>query len=72
MKTQITILDLIKQCRTTEVIWRQELGFTENKEALKTLLDSYVQVAMITMNDEEVEYKQFYDMVLEKFEENYD
>lgn len=66
------ILEIIKDSSVTNTIWRQELNRTEDRETLKILLDSYIEVAMITLGDEGITYKMFYDMVLQKFEENYE
>lgn len=69
---KFNILEIIKDSSVTKTIWKQELNRTEDKGTLKILLDSYIEVAMITLGDEEVTYKMFYDMVLQKFEERYE
>lgn len=71
MNNKFNIIEIIKDSSVTNTIWKQELNRTEDKETLKILLDSYVEVAMIALGDEDVTYKMFYDMVLQKFEENY-
>jgi len=71
MNSNFNILEIVKDSSVTNTIWKQELNRTEDKETLKILLDSYVEVAMITMNDENTPYVEFYYMVLQKFEENY-
>ncbi len=72
MNNKFNILEIIKDSSITNTIWKQELNRTEDKETLKILLDSYVEVAMITLGDEDITYKMFYDTVLQKFEENYE
>jgi hypothetical protein len=68
--TTINLIDIIRDSSITRTIWQQELKCTEDKEVLKILLDSYVEIAMITMHDKEVSYREFYDAVLLRFEEN--
>lgn len=64
----ITILDIIKESSVTKTIWKQELKSTEDVSTLRALLTAYVNVATEHMNVE-IEYKDFYDKVLNRFEE---
>jgi len=64
----ITILDIIKESSVTKTIWKQELKSTEDVSTLRALLTAYVNVATEYMNVE-IEYKDFYDKVLNRFEE---
>ncbi|UZV41235.1 hypothetical protein vBVpaMR16F_169 [Vibrio phage vB_VpaM_R16F] len=69
----ITLLDIIKRCRTMNTIRTQELKSTTDFDTLKTLYSAYVDVSMENLVGEytgcEVKYKEFYDKVLNKFEE---
>lgn len=65
----ITILDIIKDSSVTKTIWKQELKSTEDVPTLRALLAAYVSVATEYMNVE-IEYKDFYDKVLNRFEES--
>lgn len=64
----ITILDIIKDSSVTKTIWKQELKCTEDVSTLRALLIAYVNVATEYMNVE-IEYKDFYSKVLNRFEE---
>lgn len=69
----ITLLDIIKRCRTMNTIRTQELKSTTDFDTLQTLYSAYVDVSMETLTREytdcEVKYKEFYDKVLNRFEE---
>ena len=65
----ITILDIIKDSSVTKTIWKQELKSTEDVSTLRALLAAYVSVAAEYMNVE-IEYKDFYNKVLNRFEES--
>ena len=65
----ITILDIIKDSSVTKTIWKQELKSTEDVPTLRALLAAYVSVAAEYMNVE-IEYKDFYNKVLNRFEES--
>lgn len=69
----ITLFDIIKRCRTMNTIRTQELNSTIDLTTLQTLYDAYVTVAMENLAGEctgcEMKYKEFYDKVLNKFEE---
>lgn len=73
--TTITLLDIVKQCRTMNTIRVQELGGTEDLLTLQQLYVSYTDVVWESFGREytgyEIEYKKFYDKVLQRFEENY-
>lgn len=64
----ITILDIIKDSSVTKTIWKQELKSTEDLPTLRALLTAYVDVATECMNVE-IEYKDFYNKVLNRLEE---
>jgi len=69
----ITLLDIIKRCRTMNTIRTQELKSTTDFNILQTLYSAYVIVSMETITREysgcTMKYKYFYDRVLNKFEE---
>lgn len=71
MKTEIKLLDIIKQNHTMETIRKQELHSTEDFETLHTLYLSYNVVVKETFAiDCEILYSEFYYMVLQRFERN--
>ena len=67
----ITILDIIKESSVTKTIWKQELKSTEDVSTLRALLTAYVNVATedLIVYGTEVEYQDFYNKVLNRFEE---
>lgn len=69
----ITLFDIIKDCRTMNTIRTQELNSTTDFDTLQTLYNAYVTVAMENLAGEYtgcgMKYKEFYDKVLNKFEE---
>lgn len=72
---QLTLLDIIKDSSVTRTIWMQELNSTEDYDTLRQLLDAYTSVSMDSLCREQpnnpVVYKEFYNKVLNKFEECY-
>uniref|UniRef100_A0AB39AJE3 Uncharacterized protein n=1 Tax=Vibrio phage P018-4 TaxID=3229728 RepID=A0AB39AJE3_9CAUD len=69
----ITLLDIIKRCRTMNTIRTQELQSTTDFDTLQVLYSAYIDVVMENLVEEytgcEMKYKEFYDKVLNKFEE---
>lgn len=62
MDENLTLLNIIKSCRTTEIIWKQELKSTKDVDKLYALLKSYCEAALAYCK-EELTFKEFHDSV---------
>jgi len=71
MKNTTSLLDIIKDCRTMDIIRKQELNSTKDHDTLQHLFSTYVEVSMENLvdNPDEIPYYDFYRKVVNKLKE---